>query len=320
MLAHELRNPLAPIRTAVQLMRFKELPEEQRVRARDIIERQVDQLVRLIDDLMDVSRITRGMITLHREPIDVTTVDRPRGRDRAPADRCTTAGAGGGAAAARRSRSKATRTRLAQVIGNVLNNASKYTPEDGHIRLQLHAEERPGGDHGDRQRHRHPARHAGQRLRPLHAGRPRARSRRTAASASGSRWCAGSSRCTAGGSAPRAAASTREPRSRSTSADRRGAAAAGARRRRRRGGAAARAAAAPHPGGRRQRGRRRVDRAPAQARRPGGAHRQRRRRSAGGGGGAAARRRLSRPRDAGPERLRDGEPHPPGALGPATWR
>jgi signal transduction histidine kinase len=140
MLAHELRNPLAPIRTAVQLMRFKELPDEQRARARDIIERQVDQLVRLIDDLMDVSRITRGMFTLHREPIDVTAViaravetARPlidsRRQELVVALPATALRVEGDA------------TRLAQVVGNVLNNASKYTPEGGSIRLQLHSEE-----------------------------------------------------------------------------------------------------------------------------------------------------------------------------------
>ena len=140
MLAHELRNPLAPIRTAVQLMRFKELPDEQRTRARDIIERQVDQLVRLIDDLMDVSRITRGMITLHREPIDLTAViaravetTRPlvdaRRQELAVVLPASLLRVEGDAA------------RLAQVVGNVLNNASKYTPEGGRIRLQLHSEE-----------------------------------------------------------------------------------------------------------------------------------------------------------------------------------
>jgi signal transduction histidine kinase len=140
MLAHELRNPLAPIRTAVQLMRFKELPDEQRTRARDIIERQVDQLVRLIDDLMDVSRITRGMITLHRESIDLTAViaravetTRPlidsRRQELAVA------------LPPRALRVEGDGTRLAQVIGNVLNNASKYTPEGGRVRLRLHAEE-----------------------------------------------------------------------------------------------------------------------------------------------------------------------------------
>ena len=74
MLAHELRNPLAPIRTAVQLLRLKELPEAHSARARDIIERQVEHLVRLIDDLLDVSRITRGMITLQREPVPASAI------------------------------------------------------------------------------------------------------------------------------------------------------------------------------------------------------------------------------------------------------
>ena len=61
MLAHELRNPLAPIRTAVQVLRFEAIGEPQRARAQHVIERQVDHLVRLIDDLLDVSRITRGI-------------------------------------------------------------------------------------------------------------------------------------------------------------------------------------------------------------------------------------------------------------------
>ena len=74
MLAHELRNPLAPIRTAVQLLRLKELAESQRARARDVIERQVEHLVDLIDDLLDVSRITRGVIALQREPLLVGAI------------------------------------------------------------------------------------------------------------------------------------------------------------------------------------------------------------------------------------------------------
>ncbi|HEX2466319.1 MAG TPA: response regulator [Thermoanaerobaculia bacterium] len=139
MLAHELRNPLAPIRTAVQLMRFKELPDEQRTRARDIIERQIDQLVRLIDDLMDVSRITRGMITLHREPIDLTAViaravETTRPLIDSRRQELTVA------LPPRPLKVEGDSTRLAQVIGNVLNNAAKYTPEGGRIRLQLHAE------------------------------------------------------------------------------------------------------------------------------------------------------------------------------------
>jgi signal transduction histidine kinase len=73
-LAHEIRNPLAPIRTAVHLLRLKELPDTQRSKARDVIDRQVEHLVRLIDDLLDVSRITRGTITLKREPVELADV------------------------------------------------------------------------------------------------------------------------------------------------------------------------------------------------------------------------------------------------------
>ena len=74
MLAHELRNPLAPIRTAVQLLRQKELPPPKRERACEIMERQVEHLVRLIDDLLDVSRITRGKISLRREAVSIGAV------------------------------------------------------------------------------------------------------------------------------------------------------------------------------------------------------------------------------------------------------
>ncbi len=73
-LAHELRNPLAPIRTAVQILRQPGIEGAQSVRARAIIERQIEHLVRLIDDLMDVSRITRGAIMLVRLPVSLAVV------------------------------------------------------------------------------------------------------------------------------------------------------------------------------------------------------------------------------------------------------
>jgi signal transduction histidine kinase len=135
MLAHELRNPLAPIRTAVELLRLKELPPAQRARAREVIERQVEHLVRLIDDLLDVSRITRGMISLDREPIligaivarAVETV-RPaidtRRHDLVldlPEDLITVEG---------------DKTRLTQVIANILHNAAKFTDTGGRIVLK----------------------------------------------------------------------------------------------------------------------------------------------------------------------------------------
>jgi signal transduction histidine kinase len=142
MLAHEIRNPLAPIRTAVQLLRLKELPEAQRANARDVIERQVEHLVRLIDDLLDVSRITRGAITLQRARVDLAEVvaravetSRPlidsRRHELAivlPDESLTVFG---------------DLTRLSQVLANLLNNAAKYTDAHGRIHVRV---ERDGGE------------------------------------------------------------------------------------------------------------------------------------------------------------------------------
>ncbi|HYX63694.1 MAG TPA: PAS domain S-box protein, partial [Burkholderiales bacterium] len=74
MLAHELRNPLAPIRNGLQLLRMVDPASEPAEQARAIMERQVDHLVRLVDDLMDVSRITRGKIEMRREPVELASV------------------------------------------------------------------------------------------------------------------------------------------------------------------------------------------------------------------------------------------------------
>ncbi len=73
-LAHELRNPLAPIRNAVEIMRRRPIEDPQLLWARDLVERQLGHLARLVDDLLDVSRITRGAITLAREPVLVDNV------------------------------------------------------------------------------------------------------------------------------------------------------------------------------------------------------------------------------------------------------
>jgi signal transduction histidine kinase/CheY-like chemotaxis protein len=137
MLAHELRNPLAPIRTAVQLLRLKELPEAHSIRARDTIDRQVEHLVCLIDDLLDVSRITRGMITLQREPVPVSAfiaraieitrpaIDARRHElvlDLGGEEQLTVEG---------------DRTRLVQIVGNVLHNATKFMNPGGRIVLSI---------------------------------------------------------------------------------------------------------------------------------------------------------------------------------------
>ena len=71
MLAHELRNPLAPIRNAVEILRRLGLEDADLQWANDVISRQVEQLVRLVDDLLDISRITGGKIQLRKEPIDL---------------------------------------------------------------------------------------------------------------------------------------------------------------------------------------------------------------------------------------------------------
>lgn len=73
-LAHELRNPLAPIRSAAEVLRLLERDDPRLLRAAAIIDRQVTQMVRLVDDLLDVNRITRGEIALHREVIDIARV------------------------------------------------------------------------------------------------------------------------------------------------------------------------------------------------------------------------------------------------------
>jgi two-component system, chemotaxis family, CheB/CheR fusion protein len=139
-LAHELRNPLAPIVTALELLRQPD-PDLPVASLHAIIERQVEHMVRLVDDLLDVSRITRGVIELRRQPValgeivssaietsrphveaeqrrlEVDLSEEPLYVDGDPA-------------------------RLVQIVANLLNNAGKYTSSEGRIWLQL---ERAGG-------------------------------------------------------------------------------------------------------------------------------------------------------------------------------
>jgi signal transduction histidine kinase len=133
MLAHELRNPLAPILNAVQLMRMK--PSEQQLQwCQDLIGRQLADLTRLVDDLLDVSRITRGKITLAREPVELANVVRravetvqpliqERGHDLVME------------IAPESLKVSADPMRITQAIANVLGNAAKYTEPGGHILL-----------------------------------------------------------------------------------------------------------------------------------------------------------------------------------------
>src|SRR5258708_2851074 len=129
MLGHELRNPLAPILTALQLMRMRARPGDERERA--IIERQVKHLSRLVDDLLDVSRATMGKIDLRREPLEVAMAVARAVEVAAPLielkhHRLSVAVSGSGLPV------QGDPVRLAQVIANLLNNAAKYTDAGGH--------------------------------------------------------------------------------------------------------------------------------------------------------------------------------------------
>jgi PAS domain S-box-containing protein len=139
-LAHELRNPLAPIRTGLHALRAGCSPEQQ-ARLGEMMERQLGHLVRMVDDLLDISRVTLGKITLKKEYVDFRTVlhgaletTRPLVEAaahelavRLPPDPLPL---------------EVDPTRIGQVIANLVNNSAKYTPRGG--RIQIAAEATPG--------------------------------------------------------------------------------------------------------------------------------------------------------------------------------
>jgi PAS domain S-box-containing protein len=138
MLAHELRNPLAPIRNAIEVLRRTGPPEPNQRWAREVLERQVAQLTRLVDDLLDVSRITRGKIGLRKEIVDLgeiveqaVEISNPLIHSRRHT--LSVAPVPGSV------RIEGDRARLIQVISNLLNNAAKYTPEGGLIQVEIEA-------------------------------------------------------------------------------------------------------------------------------------------------------------------------------------
>jgi PAS domain S-box-containing protein len=140
-LAHELRNPLAPIRNSLHVLTMTACNDPGAQRVCEILERQVNQMVRLVDDLMEVSRITRGLIDLRKEETDLATIIRTAvetsrpiieaaghhleitiSQDLIPLD--------------------ADVVRLGQVVSNLLNNAAKYTNRGGRIWLSARTEGR----------------------------------------------------------------------------------------------------------------------------------------------------------------------------------
>jgi len=135
MLAHELRNPLNPIRNAVHVMRLVGPEEAAFERSQDIIERQVRHMTRLIDDLLDVSRIAHGKILLKRERLDLTalvrsTIDDHKAEIEARGIRLTLE------LPSEPLWVSGDPTRLAQVVGNLLHNANKFTSSTGEIRVR----------------------------------------------------------------------------------------------------------------------------------------------------------------------------------------
>jgi len=140
MLAHELRNPLAPIRTGLEVLRLTD-SKDVATRMRAVIERQVGNLSRMIDDLLDVSRITRGKIFLKKQPINVPDALRQvvDSQSRVAAEKGLALNLDVDAGVDLFV--DADPTRLEQMVGNVLTNAIKFTPAKGSITLTAHGED-----------------------------------------------------------------------------------------------------------------------------------------------------------------------------------
>jgi PAS domain S-box-containing protein len=136
MLAHELRNPLTPVRNALHLLRQRGTDEATRRWVQDVLARQVEHMSRLLDDLLDVARITRAEIHLQRECLDLSLLVRATAEDHrvllenadltlhleVPEEPVWVS---------------ADRTRLAQVLGNLLHNAAKFTDPAGQVLVRL---------------------------------------------------------------------------------------------------------------------------------------------------------------------------------------
>jgi CheY-like chemotaxis protein len=140
MLAHELRNPLAPIRSAAEVLRLAKLDESRVQQTSEVIARQVEHMTSLVDDLLDVSRVTRGLVNLEKVPLDVRHIVTEAVEQVNPLIRArqhhllmhlspfavTVLG---------------DKKRLVQIGANLLNNAAKFTPEGGHITVKTEVQQ-----------------------------------------------------------------------------------------------------------------------------------------------------------------------------------
>jgi PAS domain S-box-containing protein len=139
-LSHELRNPLAPIKNSLFILEHAEPGSEQSLRARAVIERQVTHLTNLVEDLLDVTRVARGVIHLQREPLDLGELVR-----RTVTDHQDTFDRMGVRLELRVDPEplwvKADGTRLVQVLGNLLGNAAKFVSAQGRVEVELRREQ-----------------------------------------------------------------------------------------------------------------------------------------------------------------------------------
>ncbi len=139
MLAHELRNPLAPIRNAVQVLRLRGDTEQTVQSVSEMMERQISQLVRLVDDLLDISRVSRGRIELRRARIELASVvshaaEACHSHYSSMEHQLTVS------LPPHPIYLNADLTRLTQVVGNLLNNACKFTDKGGQIEIAVNVE------------------------------------------------------------------------------------------------------------------------------------------------------------------------------------